>query len=119
MRHQDRYLQISRILSRHGLGYFIDALGLERWVRTDWDLFGGRAQERERHTRAAHVRLVMEELGPTAVKIGQILSTRPDLLSPASSTSWRSCRTAPPPFPTRRSATPWRRNSGRRPRSCS
>jgi ubiquinone biosynthesis protein len=82
MRHQDRYLQISRILSRHGLGYFIDALGLERWVRTDWDLFGGRAQERERHSRAAHVRLVMEELGPTAVKIGQILSTRPDLLSP-------------------------------------
>ncbi|MEW1957068.1 AarF/ABC1/UbiB kinase family protein [Kineococcus sp. NPDC059986] len=82
MRHQDRYLQISRILSRHGLGYFIDALGLERWVRTDWDLFG-RPRERERHTRAEHVRLVMEELGPTAVKIGQILSTRPDLLSPA------------------------------------
>ncbi|WP_432545082.1 ABC1 kinase family protein [Kineococcus sp. SYSU DK002] len=82
MRHQDRYLQISRILSRHGLGYFIDALGLERWVRTDWELFG-RPRERERHSRAEHVRLVMEELGPTATKIGQILSTRPDLLSPA------------------------------------
>ncbi|WP_432561889.1 ABC1 kinase family protein [Kineococcus sp. SYSU DK003] len=81
MRHQDRYLQISRILSRHGLGYFIDALGLERWVRTDWD-FLGRPRERERHSRAEHVRLVMEELGPTAVKIGQILSTRPDLLPP-------------------------------------
>lgn len=84
MRHQDRYLQISRILSRHGLGYFIDALGLERWVRPDWDLLGHpRTRERERHTRAEHVRLVLEELGPTAVKIGQILSTRPDLLSPA------------------------------------
>ena len=82
MRHQDRYLQISRILSRHGLGYFIDALGLERWVRTDWEL-PGRPRERERHTRAEHVRLVLEELGPTAVKLGQILSTRPDLLSPA------------------------------------
>jgi len=82
VRHQDRYLQISRVLTRHGLGYFIDALGLERWVRADLPSIG-RPREREKHTRAQHVRLVMEELGPTAVKIGQILSTRPDLLSPA------------------------------------
>ncbi|NIZ91183.1 ABC1 kinase family protein [Kineococcus rubinsiae] len=82
MRHQDRYLQISRVLTRHGLGYFIDALGLERWVRPDFQRIG-RSSDRERYTRAQHVRLVMEELGPTAVKIGQILSTRPDLLSPA------------------------------------
>ncbi|WP_432521124.1 ABC1 kinase family protein [Kineococcus sp. SYSU DK006] len=83
MRHQDRYLQISRILSRHGLGFLIDALGLERWVRTDFELLGLRSRDRERHSRAEHVRMVMEELGPTAVKLGQILSTRPDLLSPA------------------------------------
>jgi len=82
VRHQDRYLQISRVLTRHGLGYFIDALGLERWVRPDFQRIG-RSSDRERFTRAEHVRLVMEELGPTAVKIGQILSTRPDLLSPA------------------------------------
>ena len=83
MRHQDRYLQISRILSRHGLGFLIDALGLERWVRTDFELLGLRSRDRERHSRAEHVRMVLEELGPTAVKLGQILSTRPDLLSPA------------------------------------
>lgn len=100
MRHQDRYLQISRILSRHGLGYFIDALGLERWVRTDWEFPGrGRPRERERHSRAEHVRLVLEELGPTAVKLGQILSTRPDLLSPAFQVELEKLQDAAKPVP--------------------
>ncbi|WP_432488217.1 ABC1 kinase family protein [Kineococcus sp. SYSU DK018] len=81
VRHQDRYLQISRVLYRHGLGYFVHALGLERWVRAERVV--ARSRPDEPHTVAVHVRLVLEELGPTAVKLGQILSTRPDLLSPA------------------------------------
>ncbi|MCI2238274.1 AarF/ABC1/UbiB kinase family protein [Kineococcus sp. TRM81007] len=82
VRHQDRYLQISRVLYRHGLGYFVHALGLERWVRPE-RVAAARAPSGEPHSVAVHVRLVLEELGPTAVKLGQILSTRPDLLSPA------------------------------------
>ncbi|MDP9377560.1 MAG: AarF/ABC1/UbiB kinase family protein [Actinomycetota bacterium] len=76
--HRARYAEIARALSRHGMGYLVAVSGLDRRVPLhlrlvipppDPDL-----------APAAHVRLALEELGATFVKLGQILSTRPDLL---------------------------------------
>lgn len=66
------------ILGRHGFGYIIEETGLyhllslpKRWI---WQ------QEYESMTLAQRIRIVLEELGPTFVKLGQLASTRTDLL---------------------------------------
>jgi ubiquinone biosynthesis protein len=77
-----RSREVVGILVRHGLGSFTRELGLRRWPallprsrprRADDDLAGV----------ALGLRCALEEMGPTFVKLGQILSTRADLLPPA------------------------------------
>ncbi|WML67510.1 MAG: protein kinase UbiB [Methanoregula sp. SKADARSKE-2] len=73
-----RYAQIVDVLGKYGFG-----IGLER-------LFPGRARFRlptggkapETSTVYERIRLTLEELGPTFVKFGQIMSTRMELLPP-------------------------------------
>ena len=45
-----------------------------------------------RHGLAGLSRAVVR-LGPSYVKIGQFLSTRPDIVGPRSPSNWRACRT--------------------------
>jgi ubiquinone biosynthesis protein len=66
-----RYSQISRIAVRHGLSPY-----LRGRRRAELDSPDGRAR------LARSVRLALEEAGVTFVKLGQVLSTRPDLLPP-------------------------------------
>jgi ubiquinone biosynthesis protein len=68
------------VLARHGLGFLISITGLERFVVLQRLFNRGYEQPL---SRPEHVRLALEELGPTFIKLGQILSTRADLLPPA------------------------------------
>lgn len=81
MKHLRRYRHIADAFGRHGLGYFVGAFGLDRLVPFHKGILG-HPRQAEPYTQPQHVRLALEDLGTTFMKLGQILSTRPDLLGP-------------------------------------
>ena len=76
-RHFKRYREIANVLSRHGLGYLLETTGLDNLFRLPWQK---REPQGPPSSIAQRIRMVLEELGPAFIKLGQVLSTRPDLL---------------------------------------
>ncbi len=79
--HLRRYRLITRVIIRHGLGFFVNVLGLGRFAPFSVAnvLFRRR---REPGSQPETIRQCLEEMGTTFVKLGQILSTRSDLIPP-------------------------------------
>jgi len=93
-----RYQEISEVLARHGLGFLVGITGLERWVPFHQGLMGHDRRD-EPYTNPDHLRLALEELGPTFIKLGQLLSTRPDLLPPQYQRELARLQDGAPPVP--------------------
>jgi ubiquinone biosynthesis protein len=98
-----RLSEIAQVMVRHGFGYFFEAHKLS-------DLLPGRSAEERladvaadqgaaSSARGQHLREVLDELGPTFVKFGQLLSTRPDVVPPDIVIELRGLQDDVRPFP--------------------
>jgi len=73
-----RYKQIAKVLVKYGFDFFVEKL-VEKGLVPSWII--RKPLLVNDLPSSKRLRLVLEELGPTFIKLGQILSTRGDILS--------------------------------------
>jgi ubiquinone biosynthesis protein len=95
-----RATQIALVLAHHELWSLVDVLDLGRFVPVHLQRSAPSHQDRPGlHPEPEHLRMALEELGPTFMKLGQILSARTDLLPPDYQHEFAKLQDAAPTIP--------------------
>ncbi len=113
-----RLREITSVLVRHGFGEVVTRVGFGRKPRKgtasdpppsargaddppeiSTDELAKGEEEKTRTSTAERIRLVIQDLGPSFIKLGQIASTRPDLLPPDLITELKKLQENVPPVP--------------------
>src|SRR5437879_11930036 len=95
----NRLQEIIRVFTVAGFGDIFKQMGLEAAAERTGRIMGWKHADEMAHLeRPQRVRRVFEILGPTFVKLGQILATRPDLFGPDWITEFEQLQWQAPPL---------------------
>ena len=99
-RHAKRYQEILHVLVKYGFEDLVDTLNIKEHVDVVIEKVAGHEPEQvDKLSRPERVRMALEELGPTFVKLGQIVSTRADLIPLEYVQELSKLQDNVPPFP--------------------
>ena len=100
MRDLARLHEITSVLVRYGLGDVVRRLGIVSILERAGRILHWKESSDIMHLEpAVRVRRAMEELGPTFVKLGQVLATRVDVFPPNWIAEFEKLQSAVPPVP--------------------
>ena len=95
----NRIGHIVNVFLKHGFGQFIEQVNLQRFIPLRKRIkYFARWQEVERHTIPQRLRMAFSELGPSFIKLAQILSSRPDLITNRYADEFKKLQDRVPPF---------------------
>lgn len=94
--HLPRYREVANTLIKHGFGFIFERFTLRRMSKKK--SADELIMEIDNPNIARNLRRAFEELGPTFVKLGQLISVRPDLLRPEYIKEFEKLQNEVPPF---------------------
>ncbi len=100
LRHLGRTREIITVLLNYGFGDLVERTQLRQYLQWGRRVVLRRPSEPTvPYTRARRIRLALESLGPTFIKFGQVVSTRPDVVPPDVVAELEKLQENVPPFP--------------------
>lgn len=93
-----RYGQIIEVLQKYGFGYIVDQIGLSSVMNLTYLLKNKDKMNKLNTSGPVRARKMLEELGPTYIKLGQLLSIRRDLVPLEYATEFAKLQDEAPSF---------------------
>lgn len=94
-----RWWDVQAIFIRYGFGFLVSKTDVRQAQRTAKASKNGHAAEIERLSTPQRLRLMLQELGPTFIKLGQVVSSQSNAVPPAYLAELEKLQDRVPPFP--------------------